>query len=139
MDVAQQQPDREGRHAAQEDGRDREEQEHAEEGAQEEARGQRREALLRGEQDRVGDQGDEADPEAGTGYYPLLLKAKPNGYPLIVALAGVFSTFDMESLRHQLGNHGIAVTEIRPLAPSLEDVFVELTYKHQALLEAASD
>jgi len=51
----------------------------------------------------------------------------------------VDESFDMESLRHQLGNHGIAVTEIRPLAPSLEDVFVELTYKHQALLEAASD
>jgi len=32
---------------------------------------------------------------------------------------------------------GIAVAEIRPLAPSLEDVFVELTYKHQAELEAA--
>jgi hypothetical protein len=31
--------------------------------------------------------------------------------------------------------NGIAVAEIRPLAPSLEDVFVELTNKHQALLE----
>src|SRR5437588_9538149 len=57
--------------------------------------------------------------------------------PSINAL--VEDRFDLESLRHQLGNHGIAVTEIRPLAPSLEDVFVELTYKHQALLEAASD
>jgi hypothetical protein len=32
---------------------------------------------------------------------------------------------------------GVAVAEIRPLAPSLEDVFVELTYKHQALQAAA--
>jgi len=51
----------------------------------------------------------------------------------------VDESFDLESLRHQLGKNGIAVTEIRPLAPSLEDVFVELSYKHQALLEAASD
>jgi len=28
---------------------------------------------------------------------------------------------------------GTHVGEIRPLAPTLEDVFVELTYKHQAL------
>jgi hypothetical protein len=38
-------------------------------------------------------------PEASTGYFPLLLKAKPNGYPLIAAVSGVLSTFDMESLR----------------------------------------
>jgi len=47
--------------------------------------------------------------------------------------------FDLIDLREQLLKNGIAVAEIRPLAPSLEDVFVELTYKHQALLEAASD
>jgi len=47
--------------------------------------------------------------------------------------------FDLDVLRNQLLQEGIAVSEIRPLAPSLEDVFVELTYKHQALLEAASD
>jgi ABC-type multidrug transport system ATPase subunit len=43
---------------------------------------------------------------------------------------------DLETLRELLSKQGIAVAEIRPLAPSLEDVFVELTYKHQALLEA---
>jgi ABC-2 type transport system ATP-binding protein len=47
--------------------------------------------------------------------------------------------FDLNDLRNQLLKNGIAVTEIRPLAPSLEDVFVELTYKHQALPEAAND
>src|SRR5215469_8580382 len=47
--------------------------------------------------------------------------------------------FNLDELREQLLKDGIAVAEIRPLAPSLEDVFVELTYKHQALLEAASD
>jgi ABC-type multidrug transport system ATPase subunit len=47
--------------------------------------------------------------------------------------------FDLDVLRNQLRREGINVTEIRPLAPSLEDVFVELTYKHQSLLEAASD
>ena len=45
--------------------------------------------------------------------------------------------FNLDNLREQLLKNGIAVAEIRPLAPSLEDVFVELTYKHQALLEAA--
>jgi len=43
--------------------------------------------------------------------------------------------FDLHDLREQLLKKDIAVAEIRPLAPSLEDVFVELTYKHQALLE----
>jgi ABC-type multidrug transport system ATPase subunit len=43
--------------------------------------------------------------------------------------------FDLHDLREQLLKRDIAVAEIRPLAPSLEDVFVELTYKHQALLE----
>ena len=47
--------------------------------------------------------------------------------------------FDLDVLRNQLLKEGISFSEIRPLAPSLEDVFVELTYKHQSLLEAASD
>src|SRR2546428_3810808 len=45
--------------------------------------------------------------------------------------------FNLDDLRQQLLKNGIAVSEIRPLAPSLEDVFVELTYKHQAIEEAA--
>ena len=51
----------------------------------------------------------------------------------------VDESFDLDGLRDRLLKNSIAVTEIRPLAPSLEDVLVELTYKHQALLEAASD
>jgi ABC-type multidrug transport system ATPase subunit len=43
---------------------------------------------------------------------------------------------DLEDLREQLLKQHIVVAEIRPLAPSLEDVFVELTYKHQAEIEA---
>jgi hypothetical protein len=38
---------------------------------------------------------------------------------------------ELEDLRQQLARNGPAVGEIRPLAPSLEDVFVELTYKNQ--------
>ena len=45
--------------------------------------------------------------------------------------------FDLDDLREQLLKKGIAVAEIRPLAPSLEDVFVALTNKHQDLAEAA--
>ena len=44
---------------------------------------------------------------------------------------------DLEHLRKELLQHEIVVAEIRPLAPSLEDVFVELTSKHQALQEAS--
>jgi ABC-type multidrug transport system ATPase subunit len=40
--------------------------------------------------------------------------------------------FDLADLREELQKQGIVVAEIRPLAPSLEDVFVELTYKNQA-------
>src|SRR5271154_1840559 len=39
--------------------------------------------------------------------------------------------FDIEHLREQLLKNNLGVGEIRPLAPSLEDVFVELTYKNQ--------
>jgi ABC-type multidrug transport system ATPase subunit len=38
----------------------------------------------------------------------------------------------LDDLRNRLEKQGIAVAEIRPLAPSLEDVFVELTYRYQA-------
>jgi ABC-2 type transport system ATP-binding protein len=41
--------------------------------------------------------------------------------------------FDMGELRDALSGHGIRVTEVRALEPSLEDVFVELTYKHKAV------
>ena len=44
---------------------------------------------------------------------------------------------DLERLRKELLEHEIVVGEIRPLAPSLEDVFVELTYKHQTAQEAS--
>jgi len=45
--------------------------------------------------------------------------------------------FNLADLRAQLQKDGITVTDIHPLTASLEDVFVELTYKHQALLEAS--
>src|SRR5271154_6422410 len=45
--------------------------------------------------------------------------------------------FNLDDLRGQLQKDGITVTDIHPLTASLEDVFVELTYKHQALLEAS--
>jgi ABC-2 type transport system ATP-binding protein len=43
--------------------------------------------------------------------------------------------FDIEHLRGQLLTNNLVVGEIRPLAPSLEDVFVELTYKNQIASE----
>jgi ABC-2 type transport system ATP-binding protein len=51
----------------------------------------------------------------------------------------VDENLSLDGLRDQLAESGIAVNEIRPLAPSLEDVFVELTYKHESLLGAPSD
>jgi ABC-2 type transport system ATP-binding protein len=47
-------------------------------------------------------------------------------------------TLDLDHLREQLEQQGVTVAEIRPLAPTLEDVFVELTYKHQSAQEATS-
>ena len=44
---------------------------------------------------------------------------------------------DLEAFRADLSKNGIRVEDIRPLAPSLEDAFVELTYRYQALAEAA--
>ena len=43
---------------------------------------------------------------------------------------------DLERLRAQLLKNDVVVAEIRPLAPSLEDVFVELTSKHLAEQES---
>jgi ABC-2 type transport system ATP-binding protein len=51
----------------------------------------------------------------------------------------VEDSFDQPALRAQLLKNDITVNEIRPLTPSLEDVFVELTYKHQAQLEPTRD
>ncbi len=46
-------------------------------------------------------------------------------------------TLDLGHLRTELLSRSVTVAEIRPLAPSLEDVFVELTYQHQAAQEAS--
>ena len=48
-------------------------------------------------------------------------------------------SLDLDHLRTQLLSHDVTVAEIRPLAPSLEDVFVELTNKHQAAQEVSRD
>ena len=47
--------------------------------------------------------------------------------------------YDLPDLRAQLLKNDITVNDIRPLTPSLEDVFVELTYKYQAQLETARE
>ncbi|HWT78675.1 MAG TPA: hypothetical protein VN648_07710 [Candidatus Methylomirabilis sp.] len=47
--------------------------------------------------------------------------------------------FDPAALRAHLTEQNITVTDIRPLTPSLEDVFVVLTYRHQAALEFGPD
>lgn len=44
---------------------------------------------------------------------------------------------DLDHLRDQLLQQNVVVAEIRPLAPSLEDVFVELTSRHVATQEAS--
>jgi ABC-type multidrug transport system ATPase subunit len=43
-----------------------------------------------------------------------------------------------KELDHELRGHGIDVEEIRPLIPTLEDAFVELSQRRQAQMEAAS-
>jgi ABC-2 type transport system ATP-binding protein len=47
-------------------------------------------------------------------------------------------TVTPDELARELRNAGVQVEEIRPLLPDLEDVFVELTYKHQAERESRS-
>jgi hypothetical protein len=67
LDVAQEEPDRERRDAAEQDDRDREQGYHGQQRPQHQAGAERREALLAQEQDRVGDDRDEADPERRDG------------------------------------------------------------------------
>jgi ABC-2 type transport system ATP-binding protein len=43
--------------------------------------------------------------------------------------------FDAAQLEAHLRSQGVQVMSVRPLAPTLEDVFVELTYKHQSQAE----
>ncbi|HTQ60545.1 MAG TPA: ABC transporter ATP-binding protein [Candidatus Solibacter sp.] len=50
----------------------------------------------------------------------------------------VDENFDVSELTPLLSKHGVNVSEIRPLTPSLEDVFVELSSQHQESLETAS-
>jgi len=47
--------------------------------------------------------------------------------------------YDLNALHEELLKRNIVVTEIRPLTPSLEDVFVELTSKHQAQQELSRE
>ena len=49
----------------------------------------------------------------------------------------VDDSFDQAALGKMLLGQGIEITEVRPLAASLEDVFVELTYRRQAEIEAS--
>jgi len=49
----------------------------------------------------------------------------------------VDDSFDPAALAKMLRGQGIEITEVRPLAASLEDVFVELTYRRQAEMEAS--
>ena len=49
----------------------------------------------------------------------------------------VDESVSQEELASELRRKNVEVEEIRPLVPSLEDVFVELTHRHQEKLEAA--
>jgi ABC-2 type transport system ATP-binding protein len=49
----------------------------------------------------------------------------------------VDDSFDQAALAKTLSGQGIEITEVRPLTASLEDVFVELTYRRQAEMEAS--
>ncbi|MGC1613591.1 MAG: ABC transporter ATP-binding protein [Candidatus Acidiferrum sp.] len=46
--------------------------------------------------------------------------------------------FDLSELSTLITEQGVSVSEIRPLTPSLEDVFVELSSQHQIAMETAS-
>ena len=64
LDVAQQEPDRKGAHAAEQHDRRREQQHDRQQRPRDEADAQLLETLLRYEQDRVADERDDADPQA---------------------------------------------------------------------------
>jgi ABC-type multidrug transport system ATPase subunit len=49
----------------------------------------------------------------------------------------VDESIGQQELDHELRGHGIDVEEIRPLIPTLEDAFVELSQRRQAQMEAA--
>lgn len=84
--------------------------------------------------------------------YALTLHDVGRGLAVIGALPGVRGTTIFgrtvhalvddtivpEHLAEALAAHGIAVDDVRPLAPTLEDVFVELTQKRQREIEAGT-
>ena len=88
----------------------------------------------------------------GTCRYALTLHDVSRGLAVIGALPGVRGTtlfgrtvhalvdeaVTPEHLSQALAAHGIAVDDVRPLAPTLEDVFVELTQKRQREIEAGA-
>ena len=66
--------------------------------------------------------------------FPGVLSATVFGQSVHALVDG---SFDQAALGKRLNGQGIDITEVRPLTASLEDVFVELTYRRQAELEAS--
>ena len=66
--------------------------------------------------------------------FPGVLSATVFGQSVHALVDG---SFDQAALGKMLSGQGIDITEVRPLTASLEDVFVELTYRRQAELEAS--
>ena len=66
--------------------------------------------------------------------FPGVLSATVFGQSVHALVDG---SFDQAALGKLLLGQGIDITEVRPLTASLEDVFVELTYRRQAELEAS--
>jgi len=66
--------------------------------------------------------------------FPGVLSATVFGQSVHALVDG---SFDQAALAETLSGQGIEITEVRPLTASLEDVFVELTYRRQAEMEAS--
>jgi ABC-2 type transport system ATP-binding protein len=66
--------------------------------------------------------------------FPGVLSATVFGQSVHALVDG---SFDQADLGKMLSAQGIEITEVRPLTASLEDVFVELTYRRQAELESS--
>ena len=66
--------------------------------------------------------------------FPGVLSATVFGQSVHALVDG---SFDQAALGKMLLGQGIDITEVRPLTASLEDVFVELTYRRQAEMEAS--